>query len=117
PIVITVDDPNARIDEPVHVSVSGLRPGAEAVVSAETRDWEDHTWGSEATCVADAGGMVDPTRQAPRSGSYAGADGMGLFSFLEPESGDPDRGYYAPPQDTAVAGVRLLGTVGGVEKG
>ena len=43
-------------------------------------------WASGATFIADAAGAVDVARQAPVSGSYDGADAMGLCWSARPRA-------------------------------
>ena len=69
----------ALIDVPVAIRVSGVAPDANVTLRASATDAQKHEWKSEATFVADAHGIVDVTKSAPLSGSYSGADAMGLF--------------------------------------
>ena len=114
PVTIEVDRPTAWADEPVQVRITGLRAGAEAVVTAEADDGDAREWRSQTTFSAGTDGVVDLTRDAPRSGPYEGVDGMGFLSYLAPTSGDPDETWYIVP-DAGVAEVGLRVTVDGAE--
>src|SRR5829696_60086 len=88
---IEVDKPVALADTPVHVRVSGLAAGEEVTISAQDRDGGGRVWRSQAQVTADGGGVVDLDRARPRSGTYQGVDGMGLFWSMNPPDGDPDQ--------------------------
>jgi dienelactone hydrolase len=115
PVVIVVDRPTALVDEPIDVRVSGLRPGAEAVVSAETEDWDGRRWRSEARFVVGGDGQIDLTRHAPKSGAYQGVDAMGLFSYLEPAGASADESWYEPPVSAGVEELTVSVAVDGTD--
>jgi dienelactone hydrolase len=94
---IEVDKPVALADAPVHVRVSGLGPGEEVTIAAQARDAGGKVWRSQAKFTADGGGVVDLDRAQPRSGTYQGVDGMGLFWSMNPPDGDPDQAIYVDP--------------------
>jgi len=98
---IEIDKPVALADAPVHVRVGGLGSGDEITISAQARDAGGKVWRSQAQFTADDGGVVDLDRAQPRSGTYKGVDGMGLFWSMNPPDGDPDRAVYSDP-DQAV---------------
>jgi dienelactone hydrolase len=84
--VISIQPSEAFIDEPVSISLSGFEPNQEVTIRATTvgtafPDVIDTgiVRESQATFKTDANGEVDLAKQAPLSGSYAIADGMGLF--------------------------------------
>lgn len=84
-LIVEVTPADALIDVPRRVVVSGAAAGATITISAKTnragRDWTSH-----ASFIADASGIVDLTRDAPVSGSYAGVSPMGLiWSQLSPD--------------------------------
>jgi dienelactone hydrolase len=87
---IQVDPERALVDEVVHIRAAGLEPGASATLKAVMRDTRGREWRSEATYVADEDGRVDPTRQAPVSGTYEGVDAMGLFWSMQLPAELPD---------------------------
>jgi dienelactone hydrolase len=115
PVTIEVDRPTAWADEPVHVRITGFRAGAEAVVTAEADDSDARVWRSHTVFSVGADGVVDLSRDAPKSGPYEGADGMGFLSYLEPPNGaDPDETWYIVPGN-GVAEVSIRVTVDGAE--
>ena len=63
------------------------------------------TWGSVANFVADDHGVVDLATAVPTSGSYAGADAMGLFWSLGLPPGQDDDKYFVPQTTTRAVGV------------
>ena len=94
---IEVDKPVALADAPVHLRVSGLGSGDEVTISAQARDAGGKVWRSQAQFTADGGGVVDLDRAQPRSGTYQGVDGMGLFWSMNPPDGDPDQAVSSDP--------------------
>lgn len=93
---IEVGPQRALIDEPLHIRLEGLAPAQNATLRATlTGDPANGIWQSTATFVADAGGVVDVERLAPASGSYTGADGMGLlWSMLPPPDAAAERLFW-----------------------
>jgi dienelactone hydrolase len=89
---IAVEPPVAPIDAPVSVLVDGLPPGAEVTITATTRDADGRAWRSEAAFRASAKGLVDPARDRPRRGTWAGADAMALFWAMQPAPAPPGPG-------------------------
>lgn len=71
-------------DSAFRISVEGLRVGQEVVLRAAMDDSAGRRWTSSARFHADAAGRVDPARDAPLAGSYAGVRAMGLVSSMEP---------------------------------
>ena len=83
---ITVDPPEVQLDEPVSIRLAGFPPNHEVTVRATTVGAAYPAFTdtglvreSEATFKTDNDGSVDVTAQAPISGSYEGANAMGLF--------------------------------------
>jgi dienelactone hydrolase len=112
--VITVDPPEVEIDEPVSIRLSGFPPDHEVTLRATTvgmafPDLSDSgiVRESAATYLTDAGGSVDVGTQAPRSGSYAIANAMGLFWSMKEVPRNPDA-TAAPPAPTPAGPVGLL---------
>ncbi|ROR46153.1 acyl-CoA thioesterase/bile acid-CoA:amino acid N-acyltransferase family protein [Kitasatospora cineracea] len=97
PAAIEVDAPTALVDQPVHVRITGLRPGQEVTVDSRAADRQGLDWNGRADFRADAHGAVALDTAAPRSGTYQGADGMGLFWSMEPRDGDPETAFFFPP--------------------
>ena len=58
------------IDVQRRIVVTGLPPGAQVGIVAQTRRGTGVLWHSRAAFVADAQGTVDLTRDAPVSGDY-----------------------------------------------
>src|SRR5690242_16460145 len=83
---LSIQPSEVLIDEPVSIRLSGFEPNQEVMIRATTvgtafPDPIDTgiVRESEATFQTDANGEVDLEKQAPLSGSYTDADGMGLF--------------------------------------
>ncbi|MEH0167982.1 acyl-CoA thioesterase/bile acid-CoA:amino acid N-acyltransferase family protein [Paucibacter sp. JuS9] len=74
--------------EPVSLAVSQLKPGSEVRLRTlrvvRSPYMGAQVFRAEATLVADANGRIDTASQAPRSGSYSGADSRGLFWAMKP---------------------------------
>lgn len=87
-VAIGVDMPSALEDQPVHVTLTGLQPGREVTVSAETADWKKMPWRSHAGFRADVRGRVSLDTASPLSGTYRGVEGMGLFWSMGPDHGN-----------------------------
>lgn len=89
------------------IVVSQLDPRESVTVSAMSRA-PGGVWSSSATYEADAAGVIDLARTAPRSGSYRGVSPMGLFwseHFVGAASGPADS---AVTRLTVSAGARRL---------
>jgi len=76
---LRADPPDALVDTPVRLHLDGLPPGRRATLRLELTDDAGRAWRSWATFAADARGAVDVAAQPPLTGTYAGADAMGLF--------------------------------------
>jgi dienelactone hydrolase len=83
---LSIQPAEAFMDEPVSIRLSGFEPNQEVTIKAATvgtafPDLIDTgiVRESEATFQTDPNGEVDLEKQAPLSGSYTDADGMGLF--------------------------------------
>lgn len=84
--VISAEPRESLADEQVSVSVSGLAPGEQASLRAETRFPRLGVWRSHAVFKADGAGNVDLSEQAPVSGCCEGVDPMGLFWSMTPDA-------------------------------
>jgi dienelactone hydrolase len=113
-VAIDVDQPRALADQPVHVRVTGLAKGENVTVSASAVSATAQTWRSSAQFVADDNGVVDFATAVPTTGSYAGADGMGLFWSLGLPTDQDDDKYFVPktPQEQSAYPVTLTATAG-----
>jgi dienelactone hydrolase len=80
-----------QLDTELRVRVLGLAPASQVTVRAESVDHIGQMWRAHATFTADSSGAVDLARAKPLSGSYPGADAMGLVWSMEP-AGRPDPG-------------------------
>lgn len=67
------------LDEPRHIVVEGVTPGARVTLTSRTLRGGGRPWQSVATFVADTQGRVDLERDAPVAGDYSGVSGMGLL--------------------------------------
>lgn len=112
---IEVDQPTALFDQPVHVTVTGLAKGAKVTVTAQATSGVNQVWQSHADFTADDAGVVDLARSVPTSGTYAGADGMGLFWAMRIPPTEDDDKYFIPaaPQEQASLPVKFTVTADG----
>jgi hypothetical protein len=78
------------LDQRITVRIAGLNPNATVRVSAKSQAQDTLWWRSAALFIADDHGQIDLDHQAPQSGSYGGADGMGLFWSMRPDT-EPKR--------------------------
>jgi dienelactone hydrolase len=74
----------AAFDTPVHITVSGLPPGGDVTVQAQTRDAQGRRWESQAQFRATAAGTLNLATAVPVSGGYHVADADGLLWSLHP---------------------------------
>lgn len=104
---VLVDPPSSRIDEHVALRVTGVAPGARVTLRVSVLDGAQREWESRSTFVADAGGRVDVSTQAPVDGGYSGVDATGpLWSMMPAGDGRPvffSRRRPTPLQMTVVA--------------
>jgi dienelactone hydrolase len=116
-VAIEVDQPQALADQALHIRVTGLTKAATVTLSASAVSATAQTWGSSANFVADDSGVVDLATAVPTSGSYAGADAMGLFWSLGLPRGQDDDKYFVPkaPQEQAAYPITLTATAGGAQ--
>lgn len=76
---IKVTSSSAMIDRPTRISVTGLTPGSDVRLWAQTTDDRGQPWTSWAQVRADSAGRVDSTTAHSSGGSYVGVDPAGLF--------------------------------------
>ena len=87
---ITVAPNPALSDRFVHIRLLGFTPGQRVRLRAEMADDAGQRWRSWAEFEANKAGAVHVLSAAPLSGSYSGADGMGLFwSMARADDGVP----------------------------
>ncbi|MBC5816708.1 MAG: acyl-CoA thioesterase/BAAT N-terminal domain-containing protein [Candidatus Eremiobacteraeota bacterium] len=84
---ISVSPSVALYDRPVAIHIHAP-PQKEVVLTAQTTDGEGRQWSSHASFTS-ASGNIDLTQDAPSFGSYAGADGMGLFWSMHSSGNRP----------------------------
>jgi dienelactone hydrolase len=84
PVTISIDRHATLLSSPVHIVVRGLAAGEAVTIELESVDKGGLPWTSSASFEADGSGEIDLARAAPRSGSYGGADAMGLFWSMKP---------------------------------
>jgi dienelactone hydrolase len=122
---ISIQPSEVLIDEPVSIRLSGFKPNQEVTIRATTDGtaFPDVTdtgivRESQATFRTDANGEVDLEKQAPLSGSYAIADGMGLFWSMA-ENPAKARSASSDPAPTLLNAVqyhyKMTAEVGGKE--
>ncbi|OZI34031.1 palmitoyl-CoA hydrolase [Bordetella genomosp. 10] len=85
-LTLEVSPADALIDVARRITVRGAAPGARVTLRTRTLRGQGAAWRSEAHFTADAQGVVDLERQAPETGSYAGADAMGLLWSQVPDA-------------------------------
>jgi pimeloyl-ACP methyl ester carboxylesterase len=88
---ISLSRPNAPIDEPVSITLSGFEPNAEVTVRLKSvgTAFQKAALESFATFRSDAQGSVDLDTQKPVSGTYNDVDGMGLFWSMKEVAAEP----------------------------
>ncbi|UGS89605.1 CMD domain protein [Ralstonia wenshanensis] len=86
-LALSVTPADDLIDVSRSIVVTGLAPGAQVGIVAQTRRGNGVLWHSRAAFVADAQGTVDLTRDAPVSGDYTGVSAMGIIWSQRPEDG------------------------------
>jgi dienelactone hydrolase len=103
---IAVDESSALFDDPLHVHISGVRPGQEVTVNASTTDVTGRLWQSTATFAAGPDGSVDVASATPVSGSYEVASATGLLWSMAPS--DADDYYFVPAAATFTVTLALV---------
>lgn len=82
---IIVSAPISLMDEELSIEVDGLQPFQKAKIQAGMIDDNGEKWDSWALFEADKDGFISIS-QAPLSGTYEQADGMGIFWSMHPTS-------------------------------
>lgn len=81
-MILQVSMLDSTVDQQLEIRASGFSPGERVTMRLSLV--EPHLpWQSEAEFVADDAGTIGLSRDAPVSGSYDGADPMGLFWSME----------------------------------
>ena len=112
---LTVTPAQVMSDEAAAIRVTGLQPGQHVTLRAELTDGGNQPWAAEAEFAADAGGMVDATRQAPVKGSYKTVSAMGLVWAMKPAAKDVH--IYEAPRDLGPQSIRIHLWIDGREAG
>ncbi|MBG0826015.1 acyl-CoA thioesterase/BAAT N-terminal domain-containing protein [Planomonospora sp. ID91781] len=86
---IVVDPPEPTVDTPLRIRLTGLPPGGLVTVRARQHDPSGRRLAAHATYPADRRGEIDLSSQAPLSGTYDGADPMGLIWSMSDQDGTP----------------------------
>ena len=87
---IQVSPERALVDVPVTIRVTGLKPQQPITLQASVTDMSQVVWSAQVNFVADDNGTLDLKQSVPVSGSYTGADPMGLVWSMTPE-GDKNK--------------------------
>lgn len=111
PAVIQVSEPSALADQAIDIRVTGLSASEQVTVSAQATDAAKGTWRSSAVYTAGQDGTVDLEKAAPKSGSYQGKDGMGLFWSMIPVAPASQDQYFTPPAPQRQSGYPVTLTV------
>jgi dienelactone hydrolase len=119
------------VDEALSIRLTNLPPGERVTLRAAQTDDLGRTWRAHATFVVDSSREVDVREQAPVSGTYADADGMGLIWSMALDPEEPNQApffrkepsplpvdFVAEVEDTPVARctVERLYVADGVER-
>ena len=75
----------ALVDQPVDIRVTGLPSDAPVTLRASMTGYQKHAWLAEATFFANAQGVVDVAKAAPKYGDYSGVHAMGLVWSMQPQ--------------------------------
>jgi dienelactone hydrolase len=88
-VAVSVEPSMSLADQPVHISVRGLKPAEKVTLKLTSTDGRGIQWSSSALFRADSGGTVKPDLIAPTSGDYRGVFGMGLIASMGPAGDTP----------------------------
>lgn len=105
-------------DAPVHLRITGLAGGEQVTVTSSADDHRGQQWQAHAVFRADRHGTVAlDTAAQLAGGSYAAADGMGLFWSMDPVGRPADRTGFLPafPEARPSFDVRITVTAHGRE--
>ena len=84
------------MDDRLVITISGLPANRLITIQANSKAQDQLWWRSAAVFSSGPNGTIDLGSQAPISGAYRGADGMGLFWSMEPDAGPKsgDRAFF-----------------------
>ncbi|XP_068203081.1 acyl-coenzyme A thioesterase 1-like [Palaemon carinicauda] len=83
-VILSVDPLSCLHDEPVHIKVSGLKPGQDVTLWSSMRDVRNAHFVSYAHYRADGNGEIDVDEMKSLGGQYEGLMPMGLLGTLVP---------------------------------
>ncbi|WP_234443710.1 acyl-CoA thioesterase/BAAT N-terminal domain-containing protein [Streptomyces sp. NRRL B-24484] len=118
PAEVGVDAVSSLADAPVHLRITGLAGGEQVTVTSSADDYRGQQWQAHVDYRADRHGTVELDTAVPLAGgSYAEADGMGLFWSMDPVGQPADRAGFLPvvPEQRASFDVRITVTAHGRE--
>ncbi len=90
-------------DEVASIKINGLKPGQKVILRSEAEDLNRRKWTAIAEFHADKQGMIDLSEKAPHSGSYKGANPMGLVQFLSLPDGEAPQIRFASDAEQKIA--------------
>lgn len=71
------------LGDPIQIRLVGLQAGSTPTLRARLIKSNGEVWMSSAQFLANETGSVDPSKDAPQNGSYAGVDSLGIFWSME----------------------------------
>ena len=86
---LVVEPHRALADEPIRVTLDGLRAAQRVTLRAQVVDGAGVAWASEVLFRANAEGRVDTAEHAPIAGSYSGVDPGGLLWSMRAVGAEP----------------------------
>ena len=103
-----IASPDALLrDQPVAITVTGLKPESSYTLRAEFASRAGTIWRSEAEFRADSKGEIDISKMAPLSGSYTGVDPTGLIWSLQNSKEKSPDGLTFDSDDQSVLNVMV----------
>jgi dienelactone hydrolase len=81
---LEISELKAPVDRPLAIHVSGLQPNRHHLLRLSCSDQAGKAFNSWAVFRSSDRGTIDPDKNAPLTGSYAGVDPMGLFWSMMP---------------------------------
>src|SRR4051794_17436644 len=100
---VSVTPTLSRSDEPISLSIGGLKSGHPVTVRMSSTDSHGTAFTSEAIFAPNKSGGVDVATTAPSSGSYRSVDAMGLLTSMSGPYGTNFYYWGAQPQTFTVA--------------
>src|SRR5215218_3965569 len=96
---LEVEPASGPADEVPYVKVIGGLPESEVTITVTATDAKDHRWEARNGFITDAIGVVDLSRDAPISGSYASVDPAGPIWSMRFAGEDVAPSMFAAPPD------------------